>query len=406
MRLVNTLYLLGVAGTVSHALPQAPLPTAPAQDVDAAAAQLEQLASYAQSVTDDTLGDANTYQKRGACTAKNLAIRREWGSLSSSERKAYIAAVKCLQKKPAKTPSSLFPGAKSRFDDWVATHISQTPTIHYTGTFLAWHRYFTWQYEQALRNECGYTGYQPYWNWGLTAQTGFEKSPIFDGSDTSMSGNGEFVPNQGEVNLGGNGLPDLYLPHGTGGGCVKSGPFKDMSVNLGPVQLGLTNGSTVSNGDGKGYNPRCLKRDLTLEINKRFANMTSIVSLILQNNNIEDFQMKMQGIPGSGAIGVHGGGHYTMGGDPGRDLFTSPGEPLFWLHHSGIDRTWWIWQQLDCKTRTSAQGISGTGTFLNQPPSPDTTLDTPIDLGYAVGPAVTMRDLMSTTDGPFCYVYL
>lgn len=53
------------------------------------------------------------------------------------------------------------PGAKTRFDDFVATHINQTLSIHYTGNFLSWHRYFTYLYEEALRNECGYTGTQP-----------------------------------------------------------------------------------------------------------------------------------------------------------------------------------------------------------------------------------------------------
>lgn len=95
-----------------------------------------------------------------------------------------------------------------------------------------------------------------------------------------------------------------------------------------------------------------------------------------------------------------------MGGDPGRDLFVSPGDPLFYLHHGMIDRTWWIWQSLDSKTRTSEKGISGTGTFLNQSPSANTTLDTIVDLGYAAQPAVKMEDLMSTTDGPMCYIYL
>ncbi|XPS80918.1 Tyrosinase [Ascochyta lentis] len=114
----------------------------------------------------------------------------------------------------------------------------------------------------------------------------------------------------------------------------------------------------------------------------------------------------MQGLPGSGSIGVHGGGHYSWGGDPGRDLYTSPGDPLFYFHHGTIDRTWWIWQQLDRKTRFGESGISGTGTFLNSPPSANTTLNTIIDLGYAASPAVTMGDVMSTTDGPFCYIYL
>lgn len=71
-----------------------------------------------------------------------------------------------------------------------------------------------------------------------------------------------------------------------------------------------------------------------------------------------------------------------------------------------IDRTWWIWQQLDLKKRTSEKGISGTGTFLNSPVSANTTLDTTIDLGHAASPVVTMRDLMSTTEGPLCYIYL
>ncbi|KAF2270939.1 Di-copper centre-containing protein [Lojkania enalia] len=416
----TALYLL--VGTLSNALPSpqndpsptidvpstTTLPTVASSDVSIAADQLDQLSNFAQQLANSTL--AENSQKRGLfsgqCNLFNVAVRREWNLLTLKERKEYTDAVKCLQSKTAKTPSSLVPGAKSRFDDWIATHINQTMTIHYTGTFLAWHRYFTWQYEQALRNECGYKGYQPYWNWGLTAATGLENSPMLDGSEYSMSGNGEYIPNQGDINLGGNGLPDLILPAGSGGGCVTSGPFKDMTVNLGPTALGIPGGETISNGDGLSYNPRCLKRDLTNYANQRFANASSIVRLILGTHEINDFQMTMQGIPGSGDIGVHGGGHYSMGGDPGRDLFVSPGDPLFYLHHANIDRTWWIWQSLDKNTRTGAQGIAGTGTFLNQPPSPDTTLETPIDLGYAAGPVQTMADLMDTTAGPFCYIYI
>ena len=49
----------------------------------------------------------------------------------------------------------------AQYDDFVATHQNQTPFIHFSGTFLGWHRYFVWHYEQALRNECDYKGYQP-----------------------------------------------------------------------------------------------------------------------------------------------------------------------------------------------------------------------------------------------------
>lgn len=338
MRLSSPLALSLLAGTLSHALPAAQdgpsvnLSTSPSSVIFTAASsnttvatdQLRQLSEFAQSQVNASLSE-NGKTKRGGCNLFNVAVRREWGDLSKKERKSYTDAVLCLQKKQSKTPASLIPGARSRFDDWVGTHINQTMTVHFTGTFLAcrsflpscWssllilyagHRYFTWQYEQALRNECGYRGYQPYWNWAKTAISGLENSTMLDGSDYSMSGNGEFIPGRGNVLLGGNGLPDIPIPAGSGGGCVKSGPFKNMKVNLGPVSLGLTNGSTVANGNGLSYNPRCLKRDLTDYTNKRWANASSVVGLILGNNNIKDFQLEMQGVPGSGSIGVHGGG--------------------------------------------------------------------------------------------------
>ena len=100
--------------------------------------------------------------------------------------------------------------------------MKNTLSIHGTGNFLSWHRYYTFAYETALRVECGFNGTQPYWDWGRWAASP-ETSPIFDGSDTSMSGQGEKVQHSS------NGLK----PAGEGGGCIKSGPFKDMKINLG-----------------------------------------------------------------------------------------------------------------------------------------------------------------------------
>lgn len=56
---------------------------------------------------------------------------------------------------------SLYPevdGAKSRFDDFGVLHNQLTNNVHFSGSFLLFHRYFVWAYEDALRNECGYTG--------------------------------------------------------------------------------------------------------------------------------------------------------------------------------------------------------------------------------------------------------
>lgn len=81
--------------------------------------------------------------------------------MSKSERKAYISAVQCLQELPSKSDPTWAPAAKTRYDDFVAIHVNKTMYIHGNGLFLTWHRYFVWSYEQALRNECGYKGYQP-----------------------------------------------------------------------------------------------------------------------------------------------------------------------------------------------------------------------------------------------------
>ncbi|KAK4447854.1 hypothetical protein QBC34DRAFT_381989 [Podospora aff. communis PSN243] len=409
----GTLLLLAAAALAAPAPAPAPSdsPSADTPVPSDPAEALKLLESLGESAFQQAKEEVNEVARRSGtssgCTLGQLQIRREWGTLTKQEKKEYISAVKCLQSKPPKTPSAKAPGAKSRFDDFVAVHISQTMEIHYTGNFLSWHRYFTWLYEKALREECGYKGAQPYWNWGLTAITGLEKSPVFDGSDTSLSGNGALISPKRDIVLGNGDLPPIILPPGTGGGCVTSGPFKDMSVNLGPVNLDGPDGPTSNPNGPLAYNPRCLKRDLTTKINQKFANASAILSTIIQPQNIDAFQMQMQGIPGSGNIGIHGGGHYSMGGDPGRDFFVSPGDPAFYFHHSMIDRVWWIWQLLSPSDR--AQGpsaVAGTRTFLNQPPSPNTTINDIIDIGYAGGPPLKIKDILSTTEGPFCYIYL
>ncbi len=80
--------------------------------------------------------------------------------LTTKQRKAYIDAVLCMQSKPALTTQQA-PGARSRYDDFVVIHVQQALQIHATTAFLPWHRYFVWAYENALRTECGYKGYQP-----------------------------------------------------------------------------------------------------------------------------------------------------------------------------------------------------------------------------------------------------
>lgn len=137
------------------------IPTAASTSLPVAAAQLDRLAEVAFNTTTETVSSDSDIEKRGGCSLSNLRIRRDWRTFSARQKKSYIKSVVCLQKLPSRSPAELVPGARSRYDDFVATHINQTLGIHYTGTFLAWHRNFIWNFEQALRNECGYTGDYP-----------------------------------------------------------------------------------------------------------------------------------------------------------------------------------------------------------------------------------------------------
>jgi tyrosinase len=68
------------------------------------------------------------------CLALAVADKTIRGDLSPRERKEYTDAVLCLQSKPAIT-STIAPGAKSRFDDYIVVHIQQTPRNHRSVSF-------------------------------------------------------------------------------------------------------------------------------------------------------------------------------------------------------------------------------------------------------------------------------
>ncbi len=123
---------------------------------------------------------------------------------------------------------------------------------------------------------------------------------------------------------------------------------------MGPIALPVygapnTTGLT-DNPPPSAYNPRCLKRDLVGYSAARFASFRNTTTAILTNSDIEHFQAFVQGDPRyySGELGIHGGGHYVIGGDPGGDAFSSPGDLTFWLHHAALDRAYWIrqWQNI------------------------------------------------------------
>ena len=202
-----------------------------------------------------------------------------------------------------------------------------------------------------LRDECGYTGPTPYWDWTLTYEDP-RQSKIFDGSVDSMGSNGKSIPH-GPLLTHGFGL-NFTVPAATGGGCVTSGPFVNYTVNLGPTNYE----PTVGNGTGLDYNPRCMKRDVSLDFAK-YTKPTDVVDLIDSTADLEAFSSYVEK-----PNGLHGSGHFIIGGDPGSDAYYSAGDPIFYLHHAQIDRLWTIWQGLD-PARRFGQAF-GTSTAFNR----------------------------------------
>lgn len=71
-----------------------------------------------------------------------------------------------------------------------------------------------------------------------------------------------------------------------------------------------------------------------------------------------------------------------------------------------IDKVWWMWQMQNAEERTSGStALAGTLTFLNSPPSRNARLDDYNEYGYAAGPPRQIKELLSTTAEPFCYIY-
>ncbi|KAL2060132.1 hypothetical protein VTL71DRAFT_9954 [Oculimacula yallundae] len=239
----------------------------------------------------------------------NPQIRKEWRTLSTSEKLSYISSVKFLQN----LPSQLDTGG-SRYDDFPYIHPAKGYHSHEKASFLPWHRYFLHIYERRLRTECGYNGPLPYWNWVLDHQDP-AASPVFDG----------------QLGFGGNGDASLGESEIGGGHCVTDGPFAmtvaryiDLKVHPHCLSRNFGNDTSIGHFTGKMIRP-------------------DVVEKILREDDLLDLTLKMEDAP-------HNAIPFGIRGD--FLSFNAPADPLFFLHHAQLDRLWWKWQQEKSTRRT------------------------------------------------------
>ncbi|KAK2011781.1 Di-copper centre-containing protein [Colletotrichum eremochloae] len=255
-----------------------------------------------------------------ACT--NPTQRKSWSVLSNSEKAEYINATLCLMD-PAQAPSKTgYAGSRSRWDELQVAHIAQVQFIHAVGAFLPWHRWFMTVHENLLRQECGYTGPLPYWDEQADQAAGPIEAASIWGDDPSTSF--------------GTGATDSN-------GCLADGPFTKLRYD---VNIQLERGEE-----------KCLVYDLK---QTEFDLVSQkIVDACNTLDTYNDFNSCIGGSP-------HTSGHYAIGGTMD-DVSLSPADPMFFMHHTNLDRLWWEWQSKDTSRLTDIGGPNiASPTFLAQ----------------------------------------
>ncbi|KAI0814263.1 hypothetical protein GGR55DRAFT_501893 [Xylaria sp. FL0064] len=285
----------------------------------------------------------------GTCNPSNPNVRFEWDSYISADRTAFVKAIKCLKDKPT---AGGYSGAKNRYDDLVSVHRDMTNNIHQTAAFLVWHRYFTWVFEQLLRDECGFDRAMPWWD--ETKHAGaFAKSDVFT---DAWFGNLPGKTSDGQ------------------GTCIESGEFAGDILHVGP---------------GTGNTDHCLSRAVdesqTAQCNQDFTNSC------LSMGTYDDFRDCFE-------LGPHGYGHNGIGAVMA-EVSASVGDPAFFMHHLFVDHVFRIWQNANPSRRTTINGCADKAN-----PCTPITLDTKLS-SSGLRPDITVGQALNTLGGTFCYRY-
>jgi len=158
-----------------------------------------------------------------------------------------------------------------------------------------------WAHEYMLETECGYTAGQPWWDETHDAGT-FSTSDVLD-------------PVTG---FGGDGV-------GTDR-CIQDGPFANYTNHVGP---------------GFDITDHCIQRSVNDRISSAAAQAN--IDNCMRQPTYEQAWGCIEGAP-------HSAGHAGVGAQLVNPQ-SSPGDPIFYLHHAWIDKLWWDWQARDLETR-------------------------------------------------------
>ncbi|KAI9095603.1 hypothetical protein DFS34DRAFT_184248 [Phlyctochytrium arcticum] len=265
---------------------------------------------------------AVTYPDNVFSPCANVRTRLEWRQLSEPQRQEYLNAVNCLRRS----------GTFARFAE---THraASNNNWAHASPIFLPWHRIFIGLFEHALRSSCQYSAPLPYWDWSLDNSNALAQSPVLQA-------------------VGGNGNPQSQS-------CVTTGPFADQNEATCIKRNFVTNRGPEASGN-MAWSWLEMQSDLTTS-----TSYSTFVSTL--------------------ESGGHAAIHSFIGGAGGHmsSLQTSALDPVFWLHHTNVDRWWAEWQAARQGRMTEYNGGNATPQDLMRYGGLRT--DAPVSLGLRHG---------------------
>ncbi|PYI34945.1 Di-copper centre-containing protein [Aspergillus indologenus CBS 114.80] len=298
--------------------------------------------------------DGNPFQPNKLC--QYPSVRREWRSLSTGEQQAYITAVKCLMDRPSKLRTN-----GTLYDDFPWIHTTSGSFSHHAAAFLSWHRYFIHVFEQTLKQDCDYEGTLAYWDWSLDWKD-LANSSIWD-AQTGFGGDGDVA---GPITVG-------------EGRCVVDGPFAGhINMFYGPRDRPhcLSRGFT----DGEGHYGHIPGEEVHPDRIQEILNQDDYTSFF---------------------FALEKGPHDTIPNGIRGDFFsfTAPYDPVFYLHHTQLDRLWWLWQERNPRQRH----FEYTGPAAMGSEQPASVYDQLPMSGFVEPLRVT--DIMNTEGDFLCYRY-
>ncbi len=378
--------------------------------LSAASGSLLPRADATRAQSHSTAAHTATPTLGGAGTSSNgdLRIRRNARGLSSGERETFVNSVLALKKKPSPWGHGL-----SVYDTFVLWHRDAfgcaNMAAHMGPAFFPWHRQFLLLFEQELR-EIEPEVTVPYWDWAADRA---KDSYVWD--NNFMGGNGD--PNEGYA--------------------VMTGPFRKEKWTIAVFDYGDVDQYPYLIRDfGKTpFAPELPTRDqveavLSIPVYDAAPWNTTVPPSRSFRNAFEGWQdcVKETCDPVNGMAptctgphNLHNGVHLWVAGEvglavegaregergdqiiaaepsPATDIFgtmaanTSLSDPVFWLHHSNIDRLWNEWMRRHGQVYEPVEG-GPVGHNIDDPMWPYSQL----------GMTITPRMVLSSRDLGYIY---